>query len=234
MSRIDEGDGTGKANQYAEERHGAQRRVRNGSPTYYNLLQEMAEIHDRKSHDYASNDNPSGNYHFAGKLAQLFAHSHEDAGFLGRLGEKFYRLANLESSQKIIQNESIEDTEGDIAVITALWMSDRRDRRRRKLEGIQKIREQMNRGEWSGTLADKQVEPEYRSGSIIESTNEAEKEEKTIIDVSYIDFIPMINRMNDGTLEQLEIYVRRLLSNRKHKNPTEIHKTVSPSRTKQV
>lgn len=127
-----------------------QGRVRHGSPTFYLLLEEMAETHDKKSHDYASNDNPSGNYHFAGKLAQLFAHSHEDAGFVGRLGEKMYRLANLESNQKIVLNESIEDTERDIAVIVALWMADRRDRRKKKLEAIAKFKKQIEAGEWSG------------------------------------------------------------------------------------
>src|SRR5882672_6375227 len=98
-------------NQYATESHSGLGRMRHGSPTFYQLLQEMAEIHDRKSHDYANNDNPSGNYHFAGKIAAMFAHSEQDAGFVGRLGEKLYRLANLESSQKIAQNESVEDTE---------------------------------------------------------------------------------------------------------------------------
>jgi hypothetical protein len=63
-------------------------------------------------------------------MAAMFAHSPEDAGFVGRLAEKIYRLANLESGQKTPRNESIADTEKDIAVITALWMADRRDRRR--------------------------------------------------------------------------------------------------------
>lgn len=102
---------------------------RHGSPTFYLLLGEMAETHNKKSHDYASSENPYGNYHLAGQLAVLFAHSHQDAGFVGRLGEKIYRLANLESSGKTAQNESIEDTEKDIATIAALWMADRRDRR---------------------------------------------------------------------------------------------------------
>lgn len=107
-----------------------------GSPTFYKLLEEMKETHNKKSHDYASNENPYGNYHFAGQLAALFAHSHKDAGFVGRLGEKLYRLANLESSKKTPSNESIEDTERDIAVITALWMADRRDRRNPKILGV--------------------------------------------------------------------------------------------------
>lgn len=104
-------------------------RILNGSPTFYRLLDEMSETHDRKSHDYASNDNPSGNYHFSGELASLFAHSPKDMGFVGRMGEKMYRLANLEKGGKKPKNESIEDTERDLCVIMALWMSDRRDRR---------------------------------------------------------------------------------------------------------
>lgn len=103
---------------------------RHGSPVFYKLLEEMAETHDKKSHDYASNKNPYGNYHFAGEMALLFAHNSKDAGFVGRLAEKIYRLANLESSGKVPTNESIEDTERDIAVITALWMASRRDSRK--------------------------------------------------------------------------------------------------------
>lgn len=102
---------------------------RHGSPTFYKLLEEAAETHDRKSHDYASNDNPSGNYHFAGRMALLFAHSPEDAGFVGRLAEKLYRIANIEREGKTVKNETIEDTEVDIFTICGLWIADRRNRR---------------------------------------------------------------------------------------------------------
>jgi len=106
--------------------------TRHGSPLYYSLLHEMAETHHAKSHDYASDRNPFGNYHFAGQLALLFAHSPEDAGFIGRIGEKIFRLANLDGTGKTPKNESIEDTERDIAVIATLWMADRRTRRMAK------------------------------------------------------------------------------------------------------
>lgn len=123
---------------------------RHGSPTFYELLEEMANTHDTKSHDYASNTNPSGNYHFAGKMATMFSHSPEDAGFVGRLAEKIYRLANLESSNKAPRNESVADTEKDIAVITALWMADRRDRRSRAKVISEKLKQQMREGSWEG------------------------------------------------------------------------------------
>lgn len=102
---------------------------RHGSPIFYKLLEDMAKTHDQKSHDYASNENPYGNYHFAGQMACLFNYSPQDAGFASRLAEKLYRIANLERSGKSVKNESIEDTERDIAVITVLWMASRRSLR---------------------------------------------------------------------------------------------------------
>lgn len=103
---------------------------RHGSQLFYELLDELAELHDRKSHDYASDSNPSANYHFAGSLSKLFDNP-EDAGFIGRIGEKLFRLANLENNGKKPKNESVEDTERDICVIICLWMADRRDRRKK-------------------------------------------------------------------------------------------------------
>lgn len=102
---------------------------KHGSPIFYRMLEEMAELHSKKSHDYAKDSNPFGNYHFAGTVANLFAHSPCDAGFAGRLAEKIFRLSVLEGGQLQPKNESVTDSELDIAVITLLWMADRRTRR---------------------------------------------------------------------------------------------------------
>lgn len=126
--------GRQKMNGYDKEESGDKERPRHGSKFFYHLLERMAEIHDKKSADYASNDSPYGNYLFAGELSKLFDNP-DDSGFLGRIGEKIYRLANLENpingTTKIPNNESIEDTEIDICVITLLWMSCRREIRQR-------------------------------------------------------------------------------------------------------
>lgn len=121
---IDNGIGIGRILPMEETSQNQQ----HGSSRFYALLQSMAELHSRKSHDYASNDSPYGNYHFAGKLSKLF-NNPDDAGFIGRLAEKLYRLANLENNGKIASNESIHDTELDICVIIALWMASRQDAR---------------------------------------------------------------------------------------------------------
>jgi hypothetical protein len=96
--------------------------------TFHKLMDEAKELHMKKSHDYSSPDNPYGNYHFAGQLSKLFDNP-LDAGFVGRMGEKLYRLANLENYGKEAANETIEDTEIDLIVIMTLWVSSRRDRR---------------------------------------------------------------------------------------------------------
>lgn len=105
-----------------------QDRPKNGSPRFYEMLERMASIHDKKSNDYASNADPYANYKFAGLLSKLFDNP-DDAGFIGRIAEKLFRLANIENNNKSIQNESIEDTEIDIAVITLLWLTSRQERR---------------------------------------------------------------------------------------------------------
>lgn len=117
-----------------------------GSPSFYALLAEMRETHDKKSHDYAEDSNPYGNYEFAGSVAGLFAHSSNDAGFAGRLAEKIFRLSVLGKRQAEPRNESIADTERDIAVIACLWMAARRDSIVFKHQGIPleyKMKQQM-------------------------------------------------------------------------------------------
>lgn len=99
--------------------------------TFRRLLDEVLELHAKKSHDYASDSDPCGNYHFAGMLGKLFDNP-DDAGFVARFGEKLYRLANLENNGKVPLNEAVWDTEVDMVVIIALWISDRRERRDRE------------------------------------------------------------------------------------------------------
>ena len=99
-----------------------------GSPVFYKLLDEMRETHNKKSHDYAPDSDPYANYKFAGLVSSMFSHSPDDAGFAGRLAEKLVRLSVLGKRGTQPLNESIADTERDIAVIAALWMAMRREK----------------------------------------------------------------------------------------------------------
>jgi len=82
-----------------------------------------------KSHDYASDEDPYGNLKFAGRMSKLFEDP-DDAGFIGRIGEKIFHIANLENHNKEVKNESIEDIERELCVLMVLWMSMRKDRRK--------------------------------------------------------------------------------------------------------
>jgi hypothetical protein len=119
---------------------------RYGSKTFYDLLKEAGQLHNIKSFDYASDDDPYGNYKFAGMMSKLFDDS-ADSGFVGRMGEKLYRLANLENSGKQAKNESVEDTEKDLCVLMILWISMRRDRRKGNSKEVEILNTPLNDGQ---------------------------------------------------------------------------------------
>ena len=99
------------------------------SKTFYDLLKEAGQLHALKAHDYATDEDPYANYRFAGQMGKLFDNP-DDSGFIARIGEKLFRLANLENNRKEPKNETIEDTERDLCVLMILWMSMRKDRRK--------------------------------------------------------------------------------------------------------
>lgn len=91
---------------------------KNGSPEFYALLQDMSDIHSKKSHDYAQVSNPFSNFERAGLIASWFTHPVEIA-FACLIGIKLARLAEL--STKSPKNESVVDTHLDLATYAALW-----------------------------------------------------------------------------------------------------------------
>lgn len=92
---------------------------KNGSPEFYKLLEDMAAIHNKKSHDYAMESNPFSNFERAGLIASWFTHPVEIA-FAALIGVKLARLAEL-SNGKTPNNESVADTQLDLATYAALW-----------------------------------------------------------------------------------------------------------------
>jgi hypothetical protein len=139
-----------------------QDKVRHGSPQFYHLLEVMADLHDKKSHDYANNKDPFGNYYFAGKMSKLF-NNPADAGFFGRIAEKIFRLANLENSGKMAKNEGVEDTEIDICVITTLWMASRVQRREASAKLDESFKTNLREGNWETESSNKGYQEKSRS-----------------------------------------------------------------------
>jgi hypothetical protein len=81
-----------------------------GHPRFYELLNEIAEIHSLKNHDYAGKDNPLANLKEFGWK-----------GIVVRLGDKYFRLKNFVKSGELkVKDESIIDTFKDTAVYSLL------------------------------------------------------------------------------------------------------------------
>lgn len=83
------------------------------SPRYLQLLDEMKDLHVRKSAGYAGADNPDTFANF--RYAELFGVS-AFKGCLIRLSDKYIRVANLVKNPANEQcNENIKDTLEDLA-----------------------------------------------------------------------------------------------------------------------
>lgn len=83
------------------------------SPRYLELLQQMADLHVRKSADYAGADNPDTFANF--RHAELFGIT-ALLGCMIRLSDKYVRVANLMRNPANEQcAENIKDTLMDLA-----------------------------------------------------------------------------------------------------------------------
>lgn len=92
------------------------------SGTIPDILARIQAIHTRKNHDYAQDGNPFSNFERAAELASWFKHEH-DKVFVTMLGIKLARLAELTSSGKTPNNESVDDTFLDFCTYGVLWMA---------------------------------------------------------------------------------------------------------------
>lgn len=89
------------------------------NPDFDNALEIMKDIHDKKNHDYASDNNPFANFEVVARITGLPV----DTVFKVLLAVKEARLEELLSSDKTPNFESISDTYKDQAVYAALRYS---------------------------------------------------------------------------------------------------------------
>lgn len=83
---------------------------RHGDPRFYALLEEIAELHSRKNHDYAKTTEPLSNFNRAKDLGV-----EPWRGVLIRMSDKWSRIEQL-AGGKIAKNESLRDSLVDLAV----------------------------------------------------------------------------------------------------------------------
>lgn len=87
-----------------------------GHPGFYKLLQEMAELHSRKNHDYAGSEQPLRNFYKCKDMGIS-----PFIGIMVRLSDKWARLESFIVQGKLeVSEESIVDTLMDNAVYSLL------------------------------------------------------------------------------------------------------------------
>ena len=87
-----------------------------GHPRFYEILEQMKELHSRKNHDYAGTSDPLKNLRACERLELK-----PFMGVLVRLQDKWSRLEEfVKSGQLMVKNESVIDTLMDNAVYSVL------------------------------------------------------------------------------------------------------------------
>jgi len=78
---------------------------------YGEVIHQLITLHNRKKSDYAADDNQYSNFEASAKFAGVTPLQAFDV----LIGTKIARLQNLKESGKDVMNESIQDTEFDLA-----------------------------------------------------------------------------------------------------------------------
>lgn len=87
-----------------------------GHPGFYELLNQMAELHSRKNHDYAGKGTPLRNFYKCKEMGVT-----PFTGVMVRLSDKWSRLeAFMKQGILEVKGESVEDTLMDNAVYSLL------------------------------------------------------------------------------------------------------------------
>ncbi len=87
-----------------------------GHPDFYRLLEQMAELHSRKNHDYAGTKDPLKNLRACERIGL-----DPFTGVIVRLQDKWSRLEEfVNSGNLMVKNESVLDTLMDNAVYSLL------------------------------------------------------------------------------------------------------------------
>lgn len=87
--------------------------------TFHQLMQDAIELHDAKSHDYASDSDKYSNFKRAAVLVSWFKDP-VDQVFACMIGIKLARLAELRNGKEP-KNESRRDTSLDLVNYAGLW-----------------------------------------------------------------------------------------------------------------
>lgn len=96
----------------------------NGDPQFYDIMIELCQLHNDKNADYATKENPLGNFMRVGELCKKYGLVTE--GHEATKVAIIYMLKQLDAALKLLQNkqtgniESIGTRLGDVAVYSTI------------------------------------------------------------------------------------------------------------------
>lgn len=91
------------------------RKVQGGHPRFYEIIEEMKDLHDRKNNNYATDQDPLSNLRECQRMGLPPV-----TGVFVRIGDKYCRLMELAKGKKDLVGESVIDTLMDMAVYCVL------------------------------------------------------------------------------------------------------------------
>ena len=90
-------------------------KLKRGHPRFYELLDIIADLHDRKNANYAKDGDPLSNF----RMCEEFGVP-ATMGTMVRISDKYSRITQLMKGKKDEVGESIKDTLQDMAVYCLL------------------------------------------------------------------------------------------------------------------
>lgn len=97
------------------------------NPRFDAMVAKMQAIHKKKSADYAQSGNPYSNFEAAAAMVGCSV----DVVFRVLIAIKMARLRELQMNGKTPENESVEDSQDDLALYSTLYASYTKDPSRR-------------------------------------------------------------------------------------------------------
>lgn len=105
-----------KHNIYQNESRFKTPRTRFGHPRFYELLEEMAQTHSSKNHDYSAIEDPLSNFKEVAEFADISPYK----VVMVNIGMKISRLKNLMLHSPEVKTETVRDTLKDLSVYALL------------------------------------------------------------------------------------------------------------------
>ena len=108
------------------------------SKRFYEILDQIKELHDKKRHDYGANEDIFANFRLS-ELSGIPAWQ----GSVVRMGDKYARMSNfIKKGEFKFKEENIKDTLMDMAIyslITMILFEEQESTQTKEIEGVGKF-----------------------------------------------------------------------------------------------